>query len=137
MRKPCLYILVLVCSGSHLHECTVLIQCTRSYSVIVVIAAVQELGRALEGSSVWARSVVARADKAGTAQPLAPHLVQFAEAQRIIVMDAIRTDFPQSEQRAAASSGSSTPAMKGEALILRHHKKAVNMQFTLHSPKEV
>ena len=93
-----------------------------------MIAAVQELERALEGSSVRARSGVARADGASTAQPLAPHLVQFAEAQRIIVLDAIRTDFPQSGQKAAASSSSSTPAMKGEALIPWHHRKAVVMQ---------
>ena len=68
---------------------------------------VQELETALETSSVRAGSEVAMAQQAGAMQPLPPHLAQFAEARRIIVLDAIRTDFSQPGQRLAVSSGNS------------------------------
>ena len=74
---------------------------------------VQELKRALEGSLVRAGSGVAVAEGAGAAQPVAPQVVQFAEAQRIIVLDAVRTDFSHSGQRPSAGAGSSTSAMRG------------------------
>ena len=74
---------------------------------------VQELERALEGSLVRAGSGVAVAEGAGAAQPVAPQMVQFAEAQRIIVLDAVRTDFSHSGQRPSAGAGSSASAMRG------------------------
>ena len=74
---------------------------------------VQELERALEGSLVRAGSGVAVAEGAGAAQPVAPQVVQFAEAQRIIVLDAVRTEFSHSGQRLSAGASSSASAMRG------------------------
>ena len=81
---------------------------------------VQELETALETSNVRAGSGVAMAEHAGAAQPLPPSLAQFAEAQRIIVLDAVRTDFSQPGQRSAASSGNSGAAIRGEARKTAH-----------------
>ena len=81
---------------------------------------VQELECALETSNVGAGSGAAMAEHAGAAQPLPPSLAQFAEAQRIILLDAIRTDFSQSGQRSAAGSGNSGSANRGEARETAH-----------------
>jgi hypothetical protein len=75
--------------------------------------AAQELERALEGSLVRAGSGVAVAEGASAAQSVAPQAVQFAEAQRIIVLDAVRTDFSHSGLRPSAGAGSSAPAIRG------------------------
>ncbi len=74
---------------------------------------VQELEHALEGTTTRACTGVGVAGQADAAQPLASELALFAEAQRIIVLDAVRTDFSQSGQRPGASSDSSAPALKG------------------------
>ena len=81
---------------------------------------VQELESALETSSVRAGSGKAMAEHAGAAQPLPPSLARFAEAQRIIMLDAIRTDFSQPGQRLAVSSGNSGSAIRGEAQETAH-----------------
>ena len=78
----------------------------------------QELEDTLEGTLVRAGSGVASAGDAHAAQPLAAQLVQFAEAQRIIVLDAVRTDFSQARHTSAASSSSTAPAMKGDSDVL-------------------
>ncbi len=53
-------------------------------------------------------------ESARAAEPLSPQLLQFAEAQRIIVLDAIRTDFSQARQMPATSSTSTDSADKGD-----------------------
>lgn len=62
----------------------------------------QDLETALESSLVRTGAGVAVAGNANPAQSLPAHLVQFAEAQRIIVLDAIRTKLPILPNAAAA-----------------------------------
>ena len=81
---------------------------------------VQELQFALETSHVRAGSGKAMTKHGDIAQPLPPSLAQFAEAQRIIILDAVRTDFSQSGQRSAASFGNSGSAIRGEAQETAH-----------------
>lgn len=79
----------------------------------VVTLLAQELEQTLESLRARAGAGVAMAETAGSAQPLAPHLTQFAEAQRIIVLDAVRTDFSPSGQSSDAGSSSKPPSMRG------------------------
>ena len=81
---------------------------------------VQELECALKTSDVRTGAGEAAAEHASAAQPLPPSLAQFAEAQRIILLDAVRTDFSQSGQRSAAGSGNSGSANRGEARETAH-----------------
>ncbi|KAK9829211.1 hypothetical protein WJX72_004520 [[Myrmecia] bisecta] len=55
----------------------------------------QDLETSLERSVVRTGSGVSVAENAGTERSIPAHLAQFAEAQRIIVLDAIRTDLLQ------------------------------------------
>ena len=95
-RKPC---------GERwqLHACNDLVQRTCADAVPDrYAAAVQDLENALEGTA-RAGTGEAKAGSAKARQALSSQLAQFAEAQRIIVLDAIRTDFSQSRQMPAAS----------------------------------
>lgn len=58
-------------------------------------------------------SGVAVAENAGAGRSIPAHLAQFAEAQRIIVLDAIRTDLLQPDASPAEPSSSINGAMNG------------------------
>ena len=71
-----------------------------------------------------AGSVGAMAENAEAQQQMSSQLVQFAEALRIIVLDAVRTNLSQARQMPAASSSSIPPAIKGGSSSLQGNKPA-------------
>jgi hypothetical protein len=74
---------------------------------------VQDLETSLDSAVVRTGSSVAVAENAGVGRSVPAHLAQFAEAQRIIVLDAIRTDLLQPDA-ASESSHRTNGAMNGE-----------------------
>lgn len=78
----------------------------------------QDLETLLDSAVVRTGSSVAVAENTGAARSVPAHLAQFAEAQRIIVLDAIRTDLLQPDA-ASESSHRTNGAMNGEAASLK------------------
>ncbi|BDA43320.1 GTPase-activating protein GYP7 [Coccomyxa sp. Obi] len=74
----------------------------------------QDLETSLDSAVVRTGSSVAVAENAGAVRSVPAHLAQFAEAQRIIVLDAIRTDLLHPDA-SPESSGSMHGAMNGLA----------------------
>ncbi|EIE22335.1 RabGAP/TBC [Coccomyxa subellipsoidea C-169] len=72
----------------------------------------QDLETLLDSAVVRTGSSVAVAENTGAARSVPAHLAQFAEAQRIIVLDAIRTDLLQPDA-ASESSHRTNGAMNG------------------------
>ncbi|KAK9915184.1 hypothetical protein WJX75_005786 [Coccomyxa subellipsoidea] len=72
----------------------------------------QDLETSLDSAVVRTGSSVAVAENAGVGRSVPAHLAQFAEAQRIIVLDAIRTDLLQPDA-ASESSHRTNGAMNG------------------------
>ena len=83
-------------------------------------ASLQDLETSLDSAVVRTGSSVAVAENAGVARSVPAHLAQFAEAQRIIVLDAIRTDLLQPDA-ASESSHRTNGAMNGERISFQRH----------------
>lgn len=76
----------------------------------------QDLETSLDSAVVRTGSSVAVAENTGAVRSVPAHLAQFAEAQRIIVLDVIRTDLLQPDA-SPESSGSMHGAMNGESAL--------------------
>eukprot|EP00884_Botryococcus_braunii_P012753 jgi/Botrbrau1/21479/Bobra.0216s0087.1 len=86
-------------------------ECSKQY--FQLLCRCQELAGSLEGSLVRTGAGVSLLENGPEAKPIPPHLAAFAEAQRIIVLDAIRTDLliPNGQQ----GNGSGRSSMTGQA----------------------